>query len=212
MRRVLRQGAPCSHRRRACASAMEERVSPRWMSSRRRPGRRLRAGAGRCGLGGGRGRAAEGDGRAVAPALREQTGHAPQPCPASTRSATTICCSRLAWLALSAKTLPPKACHVEGGELEPTEEPVAGVDVPVAAALALGNPVPHGVGGGVGRGGGGEERASGDRAREGCAGNGLAGGAGSTVTTAVTSHDMTPGRCASASGRWGHPGRFPVRA
>ena len=39
-----------------------------------------------------------------APALREHTGHAPQPCAASTCSATAICCSRLA---PDAEPLPP---------------------------------------------------------------------------------------------------------
>ena len=60
----------------------------------------------------------------VAPALREQTGHAPQPWPASTRSATMICCSRLAWSAAAANCAPPKARHVEDVNWSPPKNPL----------------------------------------------------------------------------------------
>ena len=41
------------------------------------------------------------------PSLREQAGQAPQPCRAWTRSATAICCSRVAWSARGAYLPPP---------------------------------------------------------------------------------------------------------
>ena len=85
-------------------------------------------------------------------------------------------------------------------ELQPAVEAVAGVDAPVAAALALRDPIPRRVRCGVGRGGGGQEGNACDGPREGRAGDGPAGGAGRTVATAVASHGTTPGVAHRRSG------------
>ena len=77
------------------------------------------------------------------PSLREQAGQAPQPCLASTRSATTICSSRDAWWA---EALAAERAPRARGELQAAAEAVAGVDRPVAAALALRELVPDGAG------------------------------------------------------------------
>jgi hypothetical protein len=53
------------------------------------------------------------------PSLREQAGQAPQPCSASTRSATTICSSRLALLAVAANSSPSNAVQVRGENWRP---------------------------------------------------------------------------------------------
>jgi hypothetical protein len=58
-----------------------------------------------------------------APALLEHTGQAPQPCPASTFSATAICSSRLARLAEEANWLPPKLRQVDGVNCSPPWNP-----------------------------------------------------------------------------------------
>src|SRR5947209_19228974 len=46
------------------------------------------------------------------PAFREQVGQAFHPCACSTFSAMTICCDRVAWLAVLAKSAPRYACPV----------------------------------------------------------------------------------------------------
>ena len=60
-------------------------------------------------------------GMPCSPSLREQAGQAPQPCLASTRSATTICCSRHAWWATP---VPPKARQVPGVNCRPPLKPL----------------------------------------------------------------------------------------
>ena len=59
-----------------------------------------------------------------APALREHTGQAPQPCLASTRSATAICSARLAWWADGANWPPPKPRQVDGENCRPPWYPL----------------------------------------------------------------------------------------
>ncbi len=127
------------------------------------------------------------------PSFFEQAGQAFQPCAASTRSATAICCARLALcgVARAAEGAPGAR-----GELQATGEPVAGVDAPVPAALALRQLVP-GVGRrGVGGGGGQQDRGADDGPGECGAGQGPAGDvdrAGGTVTAAVSRHGCVSG-------------------
>ena len=83
----------------------------------------------------------------LSPRLEEQDGHAPQPWFARTRSATTICCSRVAWFAVAAYCPPPCAFHVLGENCSPPLVTVARVDGPVSAGLTLGETIPVGVGG-----------------------------------------------------------------
>ncbi len=59
------------------------------------------------------------DGALLRPSLEEQDGQAPQPCDASTRSATTICCSRVALSAVAANWPPPWPVHVLGENCSP---------------------------------------------------------------------------------------------
>ena len=81
-----------------------------------------------------------------------------------------------------------------GGELQAAAEAVAGVDGPVAAALALRDAVPDGAAGvGVGRGGGGQRGAD-HRAGDGRAGECPTGVRRCTVTTAVARHGRPPAR------------------
>src|SRR6266536_1030416 len=57
------------------------------------------------------------------PSLREHSGQAPHPWPARTRSATMICCSRVARSARGANWPPPKPVQVAGRNWSPPKNP-----------------------------------------------------------------------------------------
>lgn len=122
------------------------------------------------------------------------TGHAPRPWVASTRSATAICCSRVASSADGAYSPPPCAAGARA-ELHTAVVAVAGVDAPVAAGLAAGYLIPFAVGGRGRLAGHGDGAAT-----KHCAGNGDLGDAdtGSGGLTVTSTHTR---RCIPLSSR-----------